>query len=79
VGVDYSKTIQRHQKTQALSVTGTLAMFTAIFLHDSLELFLTGRDYAFKNLKGVNPNVEVGKNHKKKKKKKREKKRGFIR
>jgi hypothetical protein len=31
-------------KTQALSVTGTLAMFTAIFLHDSLELFLTGRD-----------------------------------
>lgn len=31
-------------KLQALSIAGILAVFTAIFLHDSLKLFLTGRD-----------------------------------
>lgn len=46
-------------KPQAYSII--LAVFLAIFLHNSLKLFLTGSNQAFDNVKGGEPNAAVGK------------------
>lgn len=55
---------QKHimtSKPQACSITAILAVLTAIFLHNSLKLFLTGGNQAFNNVKGSEPNAAVGK------------------
>lgn len=44
---------------QASFITGILVVFTAVFLQESLKLFLTGGDQAFNNVKGGKPNAAV--------------------
>lgn len=48
-------------KPQACSITAILAVLHAIFLHNSLKLFLTGSNQAFNNVKGSKPNAAAGK------------------
>lgn len=48
-------------KPQACSITAILAVLHAIFLHNSLKLFLTGGNQAFNNVKGSKPNAAAGK------------------